>query len=132
MLPKNQIGCIYDVFYIESACHLSGDSWRGVLVNRMKQLQLKTGVFLIIITFLGLSISQPLIQANELSMHPEKQQLVSKQAPAAMQSTGQAVAAGGLAGAGAAKNIDPVVLRNVIIGLVFAGLLAASALNEAE
>ena len=98
----------------------------------MKQLGFKTCVLLIIVAFLSLPVSQPLTLADELSTPLENHLSAREKEPAAMQSTGPDIAGGGLAGAGAAKSIDPVVVRNVIIGLVFAGLLVASALNETE
>ena len=98
----------------------------------MKQLGFRTCVLLIIVAFLSLPVSQPLILADELSRPIENPLLDREHKPAAMQSTGSDVAGGGLAGAGASKNLDPVIVRNVIIGLVFAGLLVASALSETE
>ena len=102
------------------------------MIEQMKAMGFKIGILLIIITFSSLPLSQPLALAGELALQQEKNLVTSEHTSLPMQSTGPEVAGGGLAGAGASRNIDPVIVRNVIIGLIIAGLLVASALNETE
>ncbi len=97
----------------------------------MTRLDFKAGVILLLaLLLISMPVSQTMalaeglaarsddVQSDVTPVHPEKQ------------STGPEIAGAGLAGAGAAKSIDPVVVRNVIIGLLFVGLWVFSAMNE--
>jgi hypothetical protein len=68
----------------------------------------------------GLADRSATVPSDDTPVHPK------------LQSTGPAIAGAGLAGAGAAKSINPVVVRNVLIGLFFVGLWVFSALNNSD
>jgi hypothetical protein len=92
----------------------------------MKRLSLKAGVIIFLILLLmSLPVSQTLALAQALDARTDAVQSVSPPVHPKMPSAG-------LAGPGAARYIDPVVVRNVIIGLVFLSLWALSVASNSE
>ena len=99
----------------------------------MKRLSLKAGVIIFLILLLmSLPVSQTLALAQALDARTGAVQSVSTLVHPKMPSTGPEIAGAGLAGPGAARHIDPVVVRNVIIGLVFVSLWALSVASNSE
>jgi len=99
----------------------------------MERLGLRVGVILLLIFLLiSIPVAQTLALAEGLAARSGKVQSDFAPVHPKIQSTGPQIAGAGLAGAGAAKSLDPVIVRNVIVGLLFVSLWALSVVSNSE
>jgi hypothetical protein len=98
----------------------------------MTRLGLIAWTIVTVMAMISLPITQAVAFGDEFADHLAAEPSNDPPEPLTLPSTGPEIAGGGLAGAGAAKSVNMVIVRNVLIGLVFAGILAASALNESD
>lgn len=99
----------------------------------MTRLDFKAGVILLsVFLLISMPVLQPLALAEGLAVRSAGVPLDVAVASPKIRSTGPEIAGAGLAGAGAASSIDPVIVRNVLIGLLFIGLFVFSTLNESD
>jgi hypothetical protein len=89
-------------------------------------------VFMVFFTFVSAAFAPANLPAAEPSPPHHQTPVLSGTFHPGMQALGQEIAGGGLAGAGVGQSINPVVLRNVLIGLAFAGLWLFSAMNQSN
>jgi len=99
----------------------------------MERLGLRVGVILLLIFLLiSIPVAQTLALAEGLAARSDKVQSDFTPVHPKTPSTGPQIAGAGLAGAGAAKSLDPVIVRNVIVGLLFVSLWALSVVSNSE
>ena len=98
----------------------------------MKRVGFKAGVFLVVMALISLTATPFPTMAAEPAGEAGTDATQSETDPTATQPTGAEVAGGGDAGRGVARSVDPVILRNSLVGLAILGLLAFSVASEAD
>lgn len=98
----------------------------------MSRWSLNACVFLILVTLISTAFAPTTLPAGELSGHDRQTLLEAGPVDRDRQAIGPEIAGAGLAGAGVGQTINPVVLRNVLIGLACAGLWLFSAMNQGD